>query len=151
MEAAIKGYSLVTDIPGDNKIPEDHLSIKKTWQTVGTTNAEGIALIEDQPARMEYIVKIGEEAYQSISDTIYLVADTTLEYTLQYALNSVSIEEGTITVYPNPAKDYFYISALQPVHNAYLINMLGQQMLVAEPYEISNNRYVDISQLVKGA
>ena len=26
------------DIPGDNKIPEDHLSITKPWQTVGTTN-----------------------------------------------------------------------------------------------------------------
>lgn len=26
------------DIPGDNKIPKDHLSITKPWQTVGTTN-----------------------------------------------------------------------------------------------------------------
>ncbi len=26
------------DIPGDNKIPEDHLAITKPWQTVGTTN-----------------------------------------------------------------------------------------------------------------
>lgn len=26
------------DIPGDNKIPQDHLSIDKPWQTVGTTN-----------------------------------------------------------------------------------------------------------------
>ena len=26
------------DIPGDNKIPQDHLSITKPWQTVGTTN-----------------------------------------------------------------------------------------------------------------
>lgn len=26
------------DIPGDNKIPDDHLSITKPWQTVGTTN-----------------------------------------------------------------------------------------------------------------
>jgi alpha-L-fucosidase len=26
------------DIPGDNKIPADHLSITKPWQTVGTTN-----------------------------------------------------------------------------------------------------------------
>ena len=26
------------DIPGDNKIPTDHLSITKPWQTVGTTN-----------------------------------------------------------------------------------------------------------------
>ena len=26
------------DIPGDNKIPSDHLSITKPWQTVGTTN-----------------------------------------------------------------------------------------------------------------
>lgn len=26
------------DIPGDNKIPDDHLAIKKPWQTVGTTN-----------------------------------------------------------------------------------------------------------------
>ena len=26
------------DIPGDNKIPEDQLSITKPWQTVGTTN-----------------------------------------------------------------------------------------------------------------
>ena len=26
------------DIPGDNKIPQDHLAITKPWQTVGTTN-----------------------------------------------------------------------------------------------------------------
>jgi alpha-L-fucosidase len=26
------------DIPGDNKIPENHLLMKKPWQTVGTTN-----------------------------------------------------------------------------------------------------------------
>lgn len=26
------------DIPGDNKIPKDHLAITKPWQTVGTTN-----------------------------------------------------------------------------------------------------------------
>jgi len=26
------------EIPGDNKIPEDHLAITKPWQTVGTTN-----------------------------------------------------------------------------------------------------------------
>ncbi|MBP1840094.1 alpha-L-fucosidase [Formosa algae] len=26
------------DIPGDNKIPSDHLAITKPWQTVGTTN-----------------------------------------------------------------------------------------------------------------
>ncbi|MBU2929866.1 alpha-L-fucosidase [Winogradskyella psychrotolerans] len=26
------------DIPGDNKIPNDHLAITKPWQTVGTTN-----------------------------------------------------------------------------------------------------------------
>jgi len=26
------------DIPGDNKIPQNHLSITKPWQTVGTTN-----------------------------------------------------------------------------------------------------------------
>jgi len=26
------------DIPGDNRIPENHLLIKKPWQTVGTTN-----------------------------------------------------------------------------------------------------------------
>ena len=26
------------EIPGDNKIPQDHLSITKPWQTVGTTN-----------------------------------------------------------------------------------------------------------------
>ena len=26
------------DIPGDNKIPDDHLAITKPWQTVGTTN-----------------------------------------------------------------------------------------------------------------
>ena len=26
------------DIPGDNKIPTDHLAISKPWQTVGTTN-----------------------------------------------------------------------------------------------------------------
>lgn len=114
------------------------------------TNMEGSALFYNKPAREEYLLNIEKEGYISLLDTIWFEIDTTLNYNLTHMTNMEAFTTESITIYPNPADEFIFVSSSRQIESASVRNMLGQY-LIHETQEFQNKTIrLDTSKLVAG-
>jgi hypothetical protein len=70
---------------------------------------------------------------------------------IEYLLNNLStgtIEDEQLKIYPNPAKEFLYVSSKNNIENIVLYNMLGQRVASIKPN--SNRVDFDVSQFETG-
>jgi hypothetical protein len=117
------------------------------------TDRDGEVLVYNIPAKEDYPYTISKEGYQSITDTIYLEIDTTININLLRETKETHLNSyGTpsLLIYPNPANDRIFIEVPPALisGNIYLLDISGKILGVQKIK--GKTEEVDVSTLEEG-
>lgn len=112
------------------------------------TGPDGLAIFRDIPADHEYQYFLEAVDFIKISGNLWAIEDTVIE--TEMTPTGIPAEDPGlgISVYPNPAGDFVFVTSYRLLDEARIINLMGEQMLCRKINSHSLN--LDISGLPKG-
>ena len=112
------------------------------------TNSIGLALFEDLEVYREYPLSISKYGYYKLLDTIYLTADTILEYTIDLMSAAERLTWEGLSIFPVPASHQLVLESDGIMKVCQLISITGA---VVYESKINSRRYtVKLSGLNQG-
>jgi len=97
-----------------------------------SSNAMGITTFQTLPTALSYGYDIEKQGYQSLSGSLFLLADTALHLQME-ALTGIGDESGsgTIRIWPNPANDHVVckLTRISGMERIKLVNACGVVVL----------------------
>jgi hypothetical protein len=121
----IKNKANVTLMVSDDQGPLSDANISFDIYNVASSQ-DGMAWFYFLPAREEYAYTVESEGHTTVSSSIYLEQDTTVNIQLQLVGISGTKTQGNFLVYPNPVSDKFFISNAPEGGNIKLIGLDGK-------------------------
>jgi hypothetical protein len=113
-----------------------------------TTNTLGLAVFWDVEINREYEYIIGKEGYDTIRSGIMLVADTTIELSMQRTTGLHHTKRTAVSVYPVPSRDVLTVEADDRIDRIRIYNIYGE--LIREISIQSESSQLDIEMLSPG-
>ncbi len=118
----------------------------------GTVNVKQFTLAGGEEARLDvHIYAKGIDGKASIDLKVTEVGNETNSAVAHYMFNftppTPKTDKNALSVYPNPAKDFFYISENDLVHTVTIYNVLGKPI---RAMRTANGLKYDISDLPEG-
>ena len=118
----------------------------------GNVNVKQFTLAGGEEARLDvHIYPKGVEGKAVIDLKITEVGNEANSVTARYNFNNAptnrEVDKASLKVYPNPAKDFFYITENDMVHSVVIYNILGK---VIKTMRTANGVKYDISDLPEG-
>ena len=106
------------------------------------TGIEGRAFFFNQPARQKYGYEIRKEGYETITDSVFLEMDTTINQVIRLVAGLNNDPVNTVFVYPNSVKGELFIHHVTDNYRIALMDVTGR--IIHAP---QSNGYVKILSL----
>ena len=112
----ISMYPKLTDIGfkiSDSEGPVYSAMVNTGGMTI-PTNQQGEAYFYNLPSREEYVYSVSKNGYQPITDTVYIMTDTTFNVSIEKTLSIDAEKTNVVRIYPNPFKEKLTILMSEP-------------------------------------
>jgi len=93
------------------------------------TNSVGLAVYENLPVYENYSYSIGKTGYKTVSGNFWLEKDTTIDIEINALTVVNTYNEGTLRIFPIPARNYIMIESESDLHKIELLDLEGRMLL----------------------
>ena len=113
-----------------------------------SSDADGVALFYNQPARQDYSYSIEEPGYHPVFDTLWLEIDTVVNIFLSPITSNGNLDDAQFRIWPNPVRDKLHLQTDASFAEIRIVGIDGRMLMIREIY--GRTTTLDVSSLPAG-